>query len=93
MSNKSDQYSLGVLAFEMFTGEKPYQADSVEAIMRLHVDAAVPRLPTALAEHQPLIDRLMAKNPMQRFQNASDVVTFLVQRAPPRQRGAAGSES
>ena len=79
VSNKSDLYSLGVLAFEMFTGEKPYLADNVEAIMRLHVDAAVPRLPAALAEHQPLIDRLMAKDPTQRFQNASDVVTFLMQ--------------
>jgi len=79
VSNRSDLYSLGVLAFEMFTGEKPYQADSVEALMRLHVDAAVPRLPVALAAHQPLIDKLMAKDPAHRFQSAGDVVTFLMQ--------------
>jgi len=79
VSNRSDLYSLGVLAFEMLTGEKPYQADSVEALMRLHVDAAVPRLPVALAAHQPLIDKLMAKDPAHRFQSAGDVVTFLMQ--------------
>ncbi|MEO8385425.1 MAG: protein kinase, partial [Betaproteobacteria bacterium] len=78
VSNKSDLYSLGVLAFEMFTGEKPYQADNVEALMRLHVDAAVPRLPTALTEYQPLIDRLMAKDPAHRFQSADEVVVFLL---------------
>jgi class 3 adenylate cyclase len=78
VTNKSDLYSLGVLAYEMFTGEKPYQADNVETLMRLHVDAAVPRLPAPVAQYQPLIDRLMAKDPVERFQSAGDVVTFLM---------------
>ena len=77
VTDKSDLYSLGVLAYEMFTGEKPYDADNVEALMRLHVDAEVPSLPVNIAQYQPLIDRLMAKDPAQRFQRAADVVSFL----------------
>ncbi len=79
ISNKSDLYSLGVLAFEMFTGEKPYQADNVEDLMRLHVNAALPRLPGKSAQFQPLIDRLMAKDPAHRFQDAEEVVAYLRQ--------------
>ena len=63
----------------MYTGEKLDLADGVEALMRLHVQAAVPRLPLVLSSRQPLIDRLMAKDPAQPFQNADEVVTFLMQ--------------
>ena len=79
VSNKSDLYSLGVLAFEMFTGEKPYQADSIEDLMRLHMNAQIPRLPASRAQFQPLVDKLMAKDPAQRFQHAIEVVAFLEQ--------------
>ena len=44
-----------------------------------HVMKTYGRLPVALSSHQPLIDRLMAKDPAQRFQNADEVVTFLMQ--------------
>ncbi len=77
VSSKSDLYSLGVLAYELFTGDKPYQADNIESLMRLHVDAAVPKLPAALAQHQPMIDRLMAKDPAKRFQTAEEVARFV----------------
>ncbi|MBI3714571.1 MAG: protein kinase [Betaproteobacteria bacterium] len=77
VSNKSDLYSLGVLAYEMFTGEKPYRADSVDALLRLHVYAELPKLPPPLAGYQQLIDRLMAKDPAVRFQSADEVVAFL----------------
>ena len=74
---QSDLYSLGVMAFEMFTGEKPFQADSIEDLLRQHVGAPVPRLPVTLAVHQPLIDRLMAKKPEDRFANARELEAFL----------------
>jgi class 3 adenylate cyclase len=74
---QSDLYSLGVMAFEMFTGEKPFQADSIEDLLRQHVGAPVPRLPATLAAHQPLIDRLMAKKPEDRFANARELEAFL----------------
>ncbi len=77
VSTRSDLYSLGVLAFEMFTSEKPFQADNVDDLMQMHLHAAIPRLPDHLAQYQPLIDKLMAKDPRDRFQHAADVVSFL----------------
>ncbi len=77
VSSKSDLYSLGVLAYELFTGDKPYQADNIEGLMRLHVNAELPKLPTALAQYQPMIDKLMAKDPSLRFQTAEEVVRFV----------------
>ncbi|MBL8514439.1 MAG: protein kinase [Betaproteobacteria bacterium] len=74
---QSDLYSLGVMAYEMFTGEKPYQADSIEDLMRQHVGAPVPKLPATLAAHQPLIDRLMAKQPQGRFADACALEEYL----------------
>ena len=77
VSTRSDLYSLGVLAFEMFTSEKPFQADNVDDLMQMHLHAAIPRLPDHLAQYQPLIDKLMAKDPQDRFQHAADVVSVL----------------
>ncbi len=75
---QSDLYSLGVMAYEMFTGEKPFQADSIEDLMRQHVGAPIPRLPAALAPYQTLIDRLMAKKAENRFASARALEEFLL---------------
>jgi len=67
IDQRSDLYSLGVMLFEMLTGDKPYHAEDGLSLMRKHVQEPVPTLPGPLARFQPLLERLMAKQQDARF--------------------------
>jgi serine/threonine protein kinase len=71
---RSDLYGLGVIFYEMLTGHRPYVADSLPDLIRMHVEAPTPKLPAELADCQELIDGMMAKNPAQRYQSADAVL-------------------
>jgi serine/threonine-protein kinase PpkA len=73
VSHRSDFYSLGVMLHEMLTGERPYRADSLNELLARHLHAEVPRLPAAHSLFQPLLDCLMAKNPLERPANAASI--------------------
>ena len=74
---RADLYSLGVMFFEMLTGDKPYHATSARELLRKHVEDPVPQLPDALQWCQPLLGRLMAKDPQDRFESASQLLDQL----------------
>ena len=74
---RSDIYAIGILGYEMLTGESPFRADSVYATMtkRLKSD---PPLPSALrSEVSQELDRIvmkaMARDPETRYQSASEL--------------------
>ncbi len=71
---RSDIYSLGCILWEMLTRERIYVTAGPADLMRMHVTAPVPKLPAALAAHQPLLDRMLAKDPADRFRSAADLV-------------------
>ncbi|NND61275.1 MAG: protein kinase [Gammaproteobacteria bacterium] len=75
--HRSDIYSVGAMLFELLTGRKPYTATSPMAVLYKHGHAAVPELPPTLAAYQPLISRMMAKDPADRFQNARELLLKL----------------
>jgi serine/threonine-protein kinase PpkA len=69
VDGRSDLYSLGAVLFECLAGHKPYRAGDPYTVALMHVTEPVPKLPDQLQWLQPLIDRLMAKNPDARFMN------------------------
>jgi serine/threonine-protein kinase PpkA len=71
---RSDLYSLGAMLYEMMTGNKIYDHAHSADVIAMHVHAPVPQLTGMLSVHQPLLDRLLAKNPEDRFQNAAEVI-------------------
>jgi hypothetical protein len=74
---RSDLYSLGVILYEMLTGKKPYHGDTVSALIFQHLHAPIPKLPAEFAELQPLLAKLMAKNPDHRFDSTAELFGML----------------
>ena len=74
---RSDLYSLGVMLFEMLAGEKPYRAENPMAIVYKHRKEPIPPLPARYAALQPLIERLLAKAPADRFASAAETAQAL----------------
>lgn len=77
LSPQSDLYALGCVFYEMLTGTPPYQADSHPAMAEAHLHAPLPRLPAPLAQYQPLIQQLLAKDPGHRFDNGKALLAAL----------------
>jgi serine/threonine protein kinase len=78
---RSDQYSLGVIAYEMLTGERPFTGDSV-ASLAFKVGNESPAPPSALnpalsAEVDAVFARVLAKDPTMRFASVTDFVNAL----------------
>jgi serine/threonine-protein kinase len=78
ITGASDQYSLGVMAYEMLTGRALYDGDSVMTIMFKHVHDEPP-LPTALGPHVPLdlaeaVIRMLQKDPGNRWPTVEDAL-------------------
>ena len=74
---RSDLYALGAVLYEMITGTKIYDGASAADVIGMHVHAPVPKLAAMLSAHQPLLERLLAKKPADRFQSAAEVVSHL----------------
>ena len=74
---RSDLYSLGAMFYEMLTGHKLYETENMANLVNAHVHAPVPRLPERLAGYQPIIDRLLAKDPDARFQTGRELFAMI----------------
>jgi len=77
VDERSDLYSMGVIFFELLTGQRPFHGRTVFDILAQHQHAPIPKLSGAMAGFQPLIDRLLSKRAAERFQSASDFLLAL----------------
>lgn len=70
LDGRADIYSLGIVFYEMLVGQKPFLGDSAIEIAMQHVNNAPPFLPQELSHCQPLLDKMIAKEPQDRFPHA-----------------------
>ncbi len=78
---KSDLYSLGVVFYEMLTGELPYTAESPVAVCLKHVNEPLrppgevnPRIPEGM---NAVVIKLLAKDPQDRYEDAAELAEDL----------------
>ena len=83
VDERSDLYSVGVLLFECLTGRPPFTGESVGELLRQHLAAPAPdvrslnaSVPTALSQ---IVQRLLRKDPRDRYQSAVGVAADLEQ--------------
>jgi serine/threonine-protein kinase RIO1 len=75
---RSDLYSVGVMLYELLTGQRMYAAPTLVALFEMHKNAPIPRLPDAHARHQRFLEKLVAKDPEQRYRTAREALLGLM---------------
>ena len=81
LDHRTDIYSLGIVLYELATGQLPFNADDIGALLLQQVKAAPPpprlissEIPVAL---ENVILKALEKNPIRRFQSCAALVTAL----------------
>ena len=79
IDQRSDIYSLGCMMFECLTGTVPFTGENAIATIMLHVSGTPPTLREAAPDKQfargwqEVLDRMLAKEPADRFQSCAQV--------------------
>lgn len=78
IDRRSDIFSLGVLSYELITGIKPFEAESLAGLIELIQNSRpiepiklVPDIPSWI---QDILAKMLAKYPEDRFQNVSEII-------------------
>jgi len=75
---RSDLYSVGVMFYELLTGQRMYAAGSLVALFEMHKNAPIPKLPAEVSRHQRFLERLVAKKPDDRYRSAQEALEALM---------------
>jgi serine/threonine protein kinase len=86
IDGRADQYALGVVAFEMIAGRRPYEHPRVQELMQLHIGGDIPDITTIRSgldfSVATTMQRVLAKNPAERFPTTTAFVEALAGRRP-----------
>ncbi|MEZ5591076.1 MAG: protein kinase [Gammaproteobacteria bacterium] len=74
IDHRADIYSFGVMFWEILTGDRLYESADAFALALKHATAPIPSLPPGLEMFQPLVLKLLAKQPEERYENAEQFV-------------------
>jgi serine/threonine-protein kinase len=78
---RSDVYSVGILAYELLTGDTPFTGDSALAVAYQRMDSDVPAPSTVIAgvpaQFDDLVLRATAREPGERYADAQDMADDL----------------
>ena len=74
IDTRSDLYSLGVVFYEMLIGRKPYTGSTAMEVIYKHKRTELPPIEPQYAPYEPVLRRLLAKEPVDRFQSARELL-------------------
>lgn len=74
---QAEIYSLGVMFYELLTGEKPYVAGDLIGLMKMHALAPIPQLSAEASHYQKVLNKMMAKHPDCRYRSIDDLLDDL----------------
>ncbi|MEJ2487486.1 MAG: protein kinase [Anaerolineales bacterium] len=81
ISHVSDIYSLGIILFEMLTGEIPYDSETPLSILQKHLTEPVPDIKRHRADlphaFDTIISKALAKQAQDRYQSAGELAAAL----------------
>jgi serine/threonine-protein kinase PpkA len=66
---RSDVYTLGLMMYYLLTGHVPYQRANLSSMVDLDADHPLKPLPDELSDLQPMVERMLAANPDDRYQH------------------------
>lgn len=79
---RSDLFSLGVILYQLLTGQKPFDADTLGTLLfRIATESPRPiaeLAPTVPPSLQRLVEKLLAKKPEKRYQSGQEVTDALI---------------
>jgi len=77
VDNGADIYALGIILYEMLTGQKPFISNSIIDVIYMHKKTPMPRLPARFAPLQGLLDLMCAKSRADRFQDVDALLHYI----------------
>lgn len=77
IDGRSDLYALGVMFFELLTGQPPFRGDTAIAVCMQHLTAPIPALPADLADLQPVLETMLAKKREDRYADMGEFTRAL----------------
>jgi serine/threonine-protein kinase len=79
--HRADLYALGVVAYELFTGDLPFESSALTDLLMMHLERAPESLRARRSDIPPALDllvlKLLAKHREERFQSCEQVAEAL----------------